>query len=247
MFVFCAGMPRSGSTLQYNICREVLRERVSLDLGWVSEKRWAIGYDPRRDVHGGIGLLKCHFLAPWVNSDTSGTEVLTLSTYRDLRDVVASVRDFRPEMSLGEVLDFLTAVVGELDRVESLSSRLVQRYESMISDLPGAVRAAADYLGCAVTDDEVASITERWQVGATRDRARREAPKPQRWTRLRQWRPGHASSPWDTRPNPETLLRADHVSKDEGRPGRYRSVLSEEDVAAVEERFGAWLRERSYL
>jgi hypothetical protein len=220
---------------------------VTLDLGWVSEKRWAVGYDPRSEVHGGIGLLKCHFLAPWVNPVTSGTEVLTLSTYRDLRDVVASVRDFRPEMSLGEVLDFLAVVVGELARVESLSSRLVQRYESMISDLPGTVRATADYLECAVTDDEVASITERWSAGASRDRARREAPKPSRWTRLRQWRPGHASSPWDARPNPETLLRADHVSKDEGRPGRYRRVLSEEDAAAVEQRFGGWLSDRGYM
>lgn len=248
MLVLCAGMPKAGSTLQYNVCKELLGDRLAIDYGWVPAPRLAKGFQPAwGGDDGGHSVLKCHQLPGWVDDVAGSAELRIVSTYRDLRDVAASAMEFEPDRSFDKILEVLEMTVREVTRLEGLGTCLIQRYETMTSNLESAVREIGSYLDCPATDDEVKNIVERWNVQAAKKRATQAnlASERRRRPRLRFRRSDKdtgSAKQWDS----ETLLRPTHISTSEGRPGRFEGILSRDETGLIERRFGEWLREHAY-
>jgi sulfotransferase family protein len=245
MLVFCAGMPKAGSTLQYNLCKELLGDRVAIDYGWVPAARWAEGFKPSwGDTSHEHAVLKCHGLPPWIEEAASSSAVRIVSTYRDLRDVAASARDFQPEKDFDYLLATLSFTVEQLQRLEGLPNCLIQRYEAMIERPEATVRQLAEHLGCEPTAEQIGEMATRWEVKAVKERATKSRA-PQRWSRHR-WasvlRRRESQPEWDS----ETLLWPTHISSREGRPGGYEAVLARDEIDTIEGRFGQWLRQRAY-
>ena len=242
MLVICAGMPKAGSTLQFNLCKELLGEHLEEDHGWVTGAQWAQGFrPPTAGAGGGHVVLKCHRLPRWAH-DEPDPDRRVVSTFRDLRDVAASAKEFEPHKGFDEILETLELTVTELGAMDGLDRCLIQRYETMVSDLPSTVIDLAEHLDIDVDPAEAAEIAGRWDVESTKERTATvqpaAAPKRRWWQRRRD----DPAAQWDA----DTLLWPTHISSSEGRPGRYQGVLSAEEVATIEDRYGSWLHAHGY-
>lgn len=130
--VYCDGMPRSGSTLLFNIMRHVLLSDPDcrLSSGWVRQAR----HLPRAPIY----LVKTHGLYP---IDAWRAWRIAYS-YRDPRDALVSAqRKFGDVPSISTlrkwVQDFAFA---------KKNANLMIRYETLIEDVPGTVTRIADLL-----------------------------------------------------------------------------------------------------
>lgn len=228
MLVVCCGMPRSGSTLQYQIVCELI-ERAGLGhrpATWPSPIEPAMASGPRP-----IHVAKVHDPDPRLATlDPRFTRHVYV--YRDVRDAIASHlqkhraagRPDIPPEELGALVR--RTMLAPFDHFAAIPGILVSRYERMIEDVPGEVRRIGAYLGVPAEGAAAEGIAAGLGLAAQR-----------RYLDARDWRPGEV---WDGR----TLLHRHHIS--DGRVGKFREVLSAEQLREVERVAGAWLRRAGY-
>src|SRR5512138_2281267 len=93
-WIFCGGMIRAGSTLQYQIASELI-ERLGLGrrTGYLppAEHAWVLGARPV----AGLSTFKTHELTEQVARQCRQSDAVALYIYRDLRDVVSSLQQKR--------------------------------------------------------------------------------------------------------------------------------------------------------
>lgn len=229
MLVVCCGMPRSGSTLQYQIACELI-EGVGVG---TRPREWPSPIGP--SMAAGpipIHVAKVHDPDPRLGS-LDPRFVRYVYVYRDVRDAIAS--HLQKIRAAGEP-DIAPADIGEVVRARmlepfahftALAGALVSRYEEVISDLPGEVRRIARVMGL----EPDPALVER--IGAGLDLAAQR-----RYLEGRSWTPDER---WDDR----TLLHRHHLN--DARVGKHRDVLSEDQLRAVERVAGSWLREHGYV
>jgi hypothetical protein len=139
--VLSAGMPRSGSTLIFNVLRLCLEKRYgdALASGWVGELR-KLGTAPAY-------LLKVHEVSPLLRLRSQ----IIFYTYRDIRDVlVSSQKKFGASPSMGVCRQY----IAEYDAARRYADCML-RYETFNADLAGTVGLIAKALGITVVPDEI--------------------------------------------------------------------------------------------
>lgn len=230
LLVICCGMPRSGSTLQYQIVCELI-ERAGTG---VRPKGWPSPIEPRMVAAASpVYVAKMHDPDPRLQ-DLDPRFTRYVYVYRDVRDAIAS--HLQKMRAAGEG-DIPPARIGDVVRQRMLepfmhfttrpAPMLVSRYEEMIADVPGEVACIAGFLGIRLEESEYASIAAALELSA-----QREYLESHRWS---------ADEAWDER----TLLHRNHIN--DGRVGKHRDVLSAAQLRAVERVAGAWLIERGYM
>ncbi len=130
--IFSDGMPRSGSTLLFNIIHQVLLSDPDcrLSSGWVSWGR----HLPKAPIY----LLKSHGLYP---IDAWRAWRIAYS-YRDPRDALVSA-----QRKFGQVPSILTVRKWVRDfAFAKKNADLMVQYEGLIEDIPGTVSLIADLL-----------------------------------------------------------------------------------------------------
>lgn len=250
MIVFCAGMVRSGSTLQYNLAREIVE---AVGVGWgegyidpgelslVRQRLSEWARDPK------LHVVKVHTLPrafPRLAA-SGGTKVLYI--YRDLYSVASSVKRVWGKEG-DDLLQLLHAQVVVYRRVRRTPAPvLFQRYEKVSSDLLGMVTEIAGFLGVEGGSKEWIRIAQRWG----RRQVRRKVAEYERTWRCRILMtkiPVLKVAGWLRLPDPllvrirrslephqpRTLLHPSHVSR-EGETG---PELTESERVAIRNRYG---------
>jgi len=141
--ILSAGMPRSGSTLLYNLARltleSILGDDSVLSCGWID--------DIRTSPLGECTLMKLHDYEPDLASQAS----LIIYSYRDVRDAIASQqRKFHSKPTLS-----LTERYLEEYRLWTNVAHIKVRYESF--DAPAQarfVKELAEYFGSKPVDSD---------------------------------------------------------------------------------------------
>jgi len=166
MLVVCAGMIRSGSTLQYNLICSLLEKMGScekhgtFDAGaeWLSVPALTIWAKDSERFH----VIKDHGLhsaniRPQEQEMVRDGLVRICYTYRDVRDVAASAKEFwgAREDRLFQMLDQALSIYENLQEIPGV---LHQRYEELVGDLPRAVRDIAQFLGCMPTPELIEEV-----------------------------------------------------------------------------------------
>lgn len=226
MYVICCGMQRSGSTLLYNLASRLVVESGRGDAaGWVDRL-------PRAEIAAraghGITVVKVH--EPDQVEDLEGAlasgEALCIYVYRDIRDVLVSLMDFR-DQTFGQVAHSgrLRRILGSSEEWFRADLAVVFRYESFKDDLVTAAATLNARLGLELDDERLARIAE--ELGIDRQKQRLPSEGEGRW--------GH---------DPGTLLHPDHIRS--GEHGRWRARLDPGEVAFVERVAGPWMRARGY-
>src|SRR5262249_3726065 len=148
-YVFCAGMPRSGSTWQYQVVSHLLEAHCGGVRGGFLERP----EDFERIAEQTAGrvpwlTLKMHNGHPSYLAALRDGRAVVVYSYRDLRDVTFSLMH-KMRLSFEEL-------VGQLQLVQCLNDYafwtgqphvLCQRYEAIVSDSAACVTEIASFLG----------------------------------------------------------------------------------------------------
>jgi len=98
IWVFAAGMRRAGSTLQYHLARDLIEHAGGHNAGWITHQKFQKTYNELDGKHPYV-ILKTHAYIPKfipVAKELFETgRARALYIYRDLRDVAASLKQFR--------------------------------------------------------------------------------------------------------------------------------------------------------
>ena len=238
MLVLCCGMPRSGSTLQFNVAWK------AVTLAGVGHRvEWMPGSEIERQsqrlsdfvADDAVWVMKTHRPPESVRElIEQRDEVRVLYVHRDIRDVVYSMKvkfKFTSARAVSRVRESLE--VEEWLRTLPSEKVLVQRYEDLVSQLDREIASVAQFLGAQLADEMVVDLSRELGIDEAyrRGRARRV-----RFEHLRRWaarlRRGRAVFADD-----ELMLHPNHVSEHMGRPGVGKECLSPAELAEVEHHF----------
>jgi hypothetical protein len=231
-------MLRSGSTLQYNLAAEALEaagavERVGF-LGDFGAREIQAALREMRDAET-VYILKTHEapLEPGFYTD----RVKVLFTYRDLRDIAASIRK-KWDKNFDEILSDLDAMVAIHTEIETIGGVLIQPYARLYQTMPEALDEITCYLGAVLTPQAQAGILDRNALERVSQRlsARRRNPILSLMGRLS----------GRFRIEAGTELHTDHISETGGRNGDWMNQLSDREIECIQRKFSPWLKMHNF-
>ena len=226
MLLLVCGMHRSGSTLVWQITRQLVDGRPGLrnPRGVEPDAFPAAAANP-----DDLLLAKIHYRGSLKESDFPDTGVRYLYTYRDPRDVVASLfrkGRFKPGNPKRGPQNSKLIARREIKGDAFWSARKnvwVGRYEDFRDDVPQLIRDLAAFLDVPVTPERVAEIDALVSLEQQQERV------------------------WESRASgvdPDLRVTANHIT--DGREGAWRDTLTPEEVAAVEAECAPWLVQHGY-
>lgn len=232
MWVFCGGMFRSGSTVQYQITSHL----VEHDGRGRRVPRYAPDeFDEARRAYAGTGgllIFKSHGVSAPIRDELEIRGGRVITVHRDIRDVVASaIRKndwtFRHIWKHG-LLDRWTR---RFDEWAGLPGALVSRYDTMIGALDVEATRIGRHLGVDVSPRLAAEIGAEYSF----DRQRRRVLDVQARKERRE-----LAAKYDD----HSQLHYNHIAS--GEVGVFRDVLTPVEIHAVEDACGAWMNRWGY-
>lgn len=219
-------MHRSGSTLVWQIARSLVDGQPGLrnPRGISTDEYPAAAANP-----DDLLMAKVHFRPALNRSDFPDQGAKYLYTYRDPRDVVASLfRKGRAKPGDPErgARNSRLIVRRELRGDEFWTSRKdvwIGKYEDFRDDVPGLVQQLADYLGVTVDQARIDAIVADVDLAAQEQRA--VAAK------------AHGV-------DDDLRVTSNHIT--DGRAGAWRDTLTDEELVAIEAESARWLVEHHY-
>jgi hypothetical protein len=219
-------MHRSGSTLVWQITRQLLDGSPGLrnPRGVSTEEYPAAAADP-----DDLLMAKVHFRPALDHGEFPDQGARYLYTYRDPRDVVASLYRkgrYKPDDPKRGTRPSRLIVRRELRGDEFWTSKSdvwVGRYEDFRDDVPGLVRSLASYLDISVDDSRVSEIVTEVDLAAQEERVK--AAREQGV-------------------DDDLRVTANHIT--DGREGAWRDTLTSEELVAIEAESARWLVEHGY-
>ena len=158
-------MRRSGSTLQYQLVKEIVEcKNIGKGLGWVDPQQF---HHLRTKHMTGYRFLviKCHSYIEEIKELYSKGEAKAIYSYRDLRDVVVSIMN-KNQISFWQVLrsGYITSIIEEYTKWNTLDNILVSQYEDMITDLLQETIRIADYIEIELDETLASSIAGKFMI-----------------------------------------------------------------------------------
>ena len=219
-------MHRSGSTLVWQITRQLLDGAPGLrnPRGVSTEEYPAAAANP-----DDLLMAKVHFRPALDRDEFPDDGARYLYTYRDPRDVVASLYRkgrYKPDDPERGARPSRLIVRRELRGDEFWTSKSdvwIGRYEDFRDDVPGLVRTLAGYLDVSVDDARVAEIMRAVDLAAQEERAKAARE--------------HGV-------DDDLRVTSNHIT--DGREGAWRDTLTSEELVAIEAESARWLVEHGY-
>lgn len=219
-------MHRSGSTLVWQITRQLLDGAPGLrnPRGVSTEEYPAAAANP-----DDLLMAKVHFRPALDRDEFPDAGARYLYTYRDPRDVVASLYRkgrYKPDDPERGARPSRLIVRRELRGDEFWTSKSdvwIGRYEDFRDDVPGLVRTLAGYLDVPVDDARVAEIVREVDLAAQEERAKAARE--------------HGV-------DDDLRVTSNHIT--DGREGAWRDTLTSEELVAIEAESARWLVEHGY-
>jgi hypothetical protein len=234
MWVFCCGMQRSGSTLQFQIAA-CLVERAGLGrrVEWVEPGRFPELRDRYADVPG-LKVFKHHICTDAMAAEFARGNAVGIYSYRDPRDVfVSNMKKYSTSFEELWCSGFLEMSLWNYRRWTGQPRVLVSRYETMIGDLAGEVARIAAHLQIALDAQDCRRIADEHSMPKQLERIAGFGGE-------KALRDGYAGARYD----PESMLHTDHIQG--GVVGGWRGVLRPGERALIENMAADWLRAHGY-
>ncbi|MEG4034983.1 FkbM family methyltransferase, partial [Microcoleus sp. S36b_A4] len=234
-------MARSGSTLQYNICRSLVEK---LDIGKgegffegnqlfnLQEQFLEWGKDDLFHV------IKIHDFYPKAVEMSLKGCVKICYIYRDIRDVAASLKK-KDKVKGKALITSLDAAIEVYYKLKNVPNILIHKYESIVIDIAKAIREVVLFLGIKSSEDTIEWVNKECSVENAKKVILSLTAGGIQNTQLNASRQQLYDS--------KTLLHHNHISKNSGAIGVWRFDLEQEEINWITERYKSWLVEVKYL
>lgn len=240
MWVFCCGMYRSASTLQFQITARLVKEnQLGQQVGWIDANRFSEMRDAYANVEG-LKVIKVHRCTPSIASEFMHNQAIGIYTFRDIRDVYVSSMSQRmkPFDSIWAE-GFIENCLEEYSRWTQLPNVLISRYEEIIENLPKEVKRIANHIGISMDSQQYEAIAADYSLPS----------QQRRIEKFKQQLLQIELDPNDHRElvdyhDEENLLHLNHIAS--GKTERWKEHLSTQEVELVEQRVETWCAENGF-
>jgi hypothetical protein len=261
-------MVRSGSTLQYNLVRQLIEESGNgLAHGWLSKERlchkrtslltWA------RDNK--IHVIKSHVL-PNFESNLLDGKIKYCYIYRDIRDVAVSIK-LKWNVENGSLYSRLDNAIKTYYNVVKLKPVILQRYEDIIGNMSIAVQQICDFIDISPNKEQINqivlknSVDNSLLIAKSSHKSLINALKKLLKKTCSSLHLGDLCRKLDVSgkyvvafrdaceiyDSHATLLHPDHISANKGAIGVWKSQLSKAEQDIITKQFYKWLQETNYI
>lgn len=232
LWVFCCGLFRSGSTLQYQFTAELIeRNGKGQRLGYADDE---IEFSQvlQQSIFG-MNVLKAHKLVPEMQRLFEQNCAYGIGIYRDIRDVAVSAMKML-DISFETLIkqEVLEWHIQQFEQWSNQPRMLISKYEVMTTDIVEEVLRIANHLQLDCSECIAAEIAAQYSLEKQYDRVRQIA--------LTKDMLAVDGAYWNT----DSLLHYNHISN--GGSGAWKTVLSSEQAAFLEFKYGDWLTAKSY-
>lgn len=233
-WVFCAGMIRSGSTLQFQLASSII-EATSLGrrMKYAAESEFesVLKATPESDE---LKIFKAHVCTPpMANLCRSGSAVV-LYCYRDIRDVaVSAMRKFSMTFESLVEARWLDQAISDFSAWTSMPRVLISKYEEMIGSIGDEAFRISGFLGAGIGNVDLKAISDDFSIPAQLERIKA----------LRQRYPSMIAAS-DIVFDDKELLHHNHIHK--GEIGAWRSELPSVQQRFLTDRYRSWLLSTGY-
>jgi len=252
-------MPRSGSTLQYNLVREII-EKMDKGEGegffspQQSQEMFSQFYKWAND--SSFHVIKTQSIVSDIEILLKTNNTYICYTYRDLRDVSASFeRRFKCEGK--DLLIILNDIVEEHYKIQKFNNLVSIKYEDMIGDLAATTQTMADFLHLSPGPELVSSVAREFSLENAKRKIHKfelrykfEDVAQKILTRLRANRFMNSvtrrlginyNPPFY---DPKTLMHTAHIAPEDSSRGDY---LTADQIQYITSTYQDWLVEYGYL
>lgn len=240
MWVFCGGMFRSASTLQFQITTRLVKDAdIGEQIGWIDAYR----FTETQRIHGskrGLKIVKVHVCTESIQAEFFSNNALGVYIFRDIRDVFSSYLKQRHksfEFLWNE--GFLEICLDNYKIWTNLPNMLISTYQEVMDNLPEEVYRIAQHLNLKTSPEECKKIADDYNLESQQHRIKR----------FRSQLLQTSLSPNDHREivdyhDEETLLHMNHI--DSAKRGRWREDLSPEEATLIEKKVTKWCKQNNY-
>jgi len=233
LWVFCCGMIRSGSTLQYQlaaglveVCGTGRRSR------YVSENRFAELLTEYKEISGLI-VVKAHLLTPAMEDLLIDRRALSIGCYRDIRDVAVSImRKWNVTFEELVANRWLDRAIEMLESWSLHPRHLLSKYEDVRDNPAREVLRIASHLSIDCSDRLAVDLADAFSIEQQRRRVQIIAEKKASLNIEGDY--------WDK----ESLLHHNHLFS--GGSGDWKNMLTQQQVKILESRHRDWLLAKGY-
>lgn len=245
MLLICNGMIRSGSTLQYNLVRNLVEELgVGEGIGFFSPEQMEskTSYFAKLAVDKKFYVMKIHEKVPGALLDNDEfKKVSFLYIYRDIRDVAVSLKN-KLKCDGDDLVERLDDAIALSNEIQSYPNVLCQKYEDVYSDMNEAIAEQARYIGLDISAELVDKIADTCSIKNIGKNVHQGESNWRGVIKRVLMRVGILDGDYDR----STLIHSNHISKDKGKVGTWKSQLSPGEKAMMTERYSSWLLKYNY-
>ena len=229
MIIFCCGLMRSGSTLQYKLTQTLVEKLdKGCGLGWLPsiQNRDDAFHRATETDRDSYYIVKIHGYNPDFGDLIMRDRARAIYVYRDMRDVVTSFMSWK-KWSFDRVMrdKWIEKVMRDSKNWESLEQIHISQYEVLMQNLEDEVLKIAHHLGLEIGKDLAKEVAEECSI----DRQKKQ-------TELMKSKQEKIDS--------QQILHQNHISS--GKSQRWRQELSAAEVAYIEQKSSSWLLSHGY-
>jgi len=234
-WVFCCGPVRSGSTLQFNIVREIVEHSNSgQSLKYVYPDQFPEVYDEFKNSEG-IKVFKTHSITPIMEKMIRNGEAMGVSCFRDVRDVIVSMhhKSNSPIHTDSDFSEFTKKYIEYQFFLEELPNLYLSKYEIFYCNIHEEVKSISKFLQIELSDQLINKISNELTFSNSQDAVRKA--KKEKFI-------GRNGAEYLI--EEKTLLHSNHFRHIH--PGAHGNYLSRKNIRSIEKEAYSWLVQRKY-
>jgi hypothetical protein len=234
MWVFCGGMHRSGSTLQFQIAATLVEDAgIGKRIEWAKPDLFPHVRDKTADLSG-LKVFKSHNCTEEIIAEFEKQNAVGVYIFRDIREVTASyMRKHSARFEAILKAGLIERSLENYHRWTALNGVLISKYEEVVLDLHNEVKRIASHIGVSLPDEHYHRISEDLALDNQIQRIKRFSR-----TTAKEARAGKSIF------DPRTLLHLNHITS--GTNGNWQNALSQEQIALIESKTANWLLRNGY-
>ncbi len=169
MLIICCGMPRSGSTWQYQIVSGLVEKfRVGRRIGFLPAEVYLKSTHATTKTQEFL-VLKCHDYHPYFGQLCQDGLAKTIYSFRDIREVALSIA-WKLGISILETIhgDALQHAIDSYYLWTATPNILIQRYEAFTSQPQKAILEISSHIGLTLSERDASQLAQNFSKDTNR-------------------------------------------------------------------------------